>query len=134
MADIVVVNTAIGVLFPLKAEIHTWIAAVALTAGQAVYQDSSGEADLADASVAGTAEFRGIALQDAGAGQAVNVLKKGHVEGFTIAQAYDAQLFVSNTAGAVADAAGVVTTAIGRVVALSDKDRTKVLFIDYPWN
>lgn len=134
MADLVVTNTSVGVLFPLKAEIHTWIAAAAITAGEAVYQDSSGEADLADASVAGTAQFRGIALQDAGIGQAVNVLKKGHIEGFTISQAYDAQIFVSNTAGALADAAGVVSVAVGRVVALSDKDRTKVLFIDYPWN
>jgi hypothetical protein len=134
MADLVVTEAKVGVLFPLKAEIHTMIAAVAITAGQAVYQDSAGKADLADASAAGTAGMRGIALQSAGIGQPINVLKRGHVEGFTIAQAYDAPLYLSDTAGAIADAAGTVSYLVGIVVGLTDKDITKAVFIDLSWN
>jgi hypothetical protein len=133
MADLVVTAAQVAAIFPLKAEIHNVIAAVAVTAGQALYQDSSGDYDLADASVAGTAGARGIALQGAGAAQGVNILKKGHVAGFTISQAYDAPLYVSNTAGAIADAAGVVSVLCGTVVALSDKDRTKVLYLEFDW-
>jgi hypothetical protein len=110
------------------------IAAVAITAGQIVYEDTAGKADLADASAAGTTVVPAVALQTVGAGSAVNVLKKGHVEGFTIAQAYGAQIFLSDTAGALADAAGTVSVAVGRIVAMTDKDLSKVLFVDFGWN
>ncbi len=135
MADLVVVEAAVAVVFPLKAEIHTGILAAAVTAGQAVYVViASADFDLADAGVADQlAELRGIALESGGIGQAINILKRGHLNGFTISQAHDDEIFLSNNAGALADAAGVVNVHAGRVVALSDKARTKVLFIDIPW-
>lgn len=132
MADLVSTEAAVAVIFPIKARIHTGIAAVAITAGEAVFIDSSGDVDLADASVAGTATARGIALESAGAGQAVDFCERGWLYGFTLSQAYSAAIYLSNTAGAVGDVAGVVSVLCGRVVAMTDKDRTKVLAVDFP--
>jgi hypothetical protein len=135
MTDLAVVEAAVAVVFPLKAEIHTGILAAAVTAGQAVYVViASADYDLADAGVANQlAELRGIALESGGVGQAINILKRGHIAGFTLTQAHDDEIFLSDTAGALADAAGTVTVHAGRVIALTDKARTKVLFIDIPW-
>lgn len=132
MADLVSTEAAVAVIFPLKSIIHTGIAAVALTAGQAVYMDSSGDVDLADASAAGTATARGIVLESAGAGQAIDFCERGWLNGFTLSQAYDAAIYLSDTAGALADAAGTVSVLCGRVLAMTDKARTKVLAVDFP--
>lgn len=134
MADLAYTEANVAVVFPLKAEIHTVILGAAVEAGQAVYLDSSGDGDLADASAAGTATLKGLALNSGGAGQAINILKRGHVFGFTLTQAYEAQIFLSDTAGDLADAAGTVSVPCGRVVSMTDKDRTKVLFFDIAWN
>ena len=131
MADIALVAGEIGMVDPIKARTRQMIAAATITAGQVVYQDSAGKADLADGSSAGTAQVRGIALNGGGAGQAINVLWDGEVEGFTITSlAYDARVYLSDTAGALADAAGTVAVTVGRVVAKSDSPTlTKVLQI-----
>lgn len=134
MADITVTAAQIGVLFPDKAEIFSMIAGATITAGQAVYLTSSGTVDLADANGSGTLQFRGIALNGATAGNVVDVLKKGHCYGFTVSGvAYDAPLFVSNTAGALADAAGGTSINAGRVMALTDNGKTKVVYIEADW-
>jgi hypothetical protein len=56
------------------------------------------------------------------------------VAGFTIPQAYDARLFVSNTAAKIDDAAGAVSVPVGRVVGLSDPTRTKVAYFEFNWS
>lgn len=134
MADIALTAAQIAVVFPRWAEIHDFVAAEAITKGQALYQLSTGKVGVADANAAGKQQFRGIALNKAGAGQAVSVLKKGHVAGFTVSGLNaDAQAFLSDTAGALADAAGTLSVAAGRVVSLPDSDQTKVLYIDADW-
>lgn len=134
MADITVTAAKIGVVYPEKAEIFDFVAAATITAGQAVYQTSAGKIDIADANGSGTLQFRGIALNGGGAGQAISVLKKGHVNGFTVtSQAYDAALYLSNTAGALADSAGATSINCGRVVALPDSSATKVVYIEADW-
>lgn len=131
MSDITVTAAKVAPVFPDKAEIYDAIAAAAITAGQAVYITSAGKVNLADADGSGTTYFRGIALNGAGAGQAVSVLLRGAVYGFTLSGAnYDAKLYVSNTAGALADAAGSTSLVVGRVMPLADKDLTKVLFVE----
>ncbi len=134
MADLALTATQIAPAFshnsPAQPFVNTVIAAASITAGQAVYIDSNGKADLADASAAGTATALGIALETVGAGQEVDVLRRGHVYGFTITQAYSATIYLSDTAGALADAAGTVSKVMGYVEPLSDSDLTKVLFID----
>lgn len=134
MSDITVTAAQVGVVYPEKADIFDMIAGATITAGQAVYQTSAGKADLADANGSGTLQFRGIALNGGGAGQAISVLKRGHVYGFTVtSQSYDAALYVSNTAGALADSAGGTTINAGRVVALPDASATKVVYIEADW-
>jgi hypothetical protein len=136
MADLDYTEAAVAVVFPLKAEIHTGIAGEALEAGQVVYIDTTaGTYKIADANAAGLQQARGICLTSAGAGQAINILKKGHVAGYTLtSQSYDDQIFLSDTAGDLADAAGTMTVPVGRVVAMTDKAATKMLFVEFEWN
>mgnify|MGYP003403612409 FL=1 len=114
------------------AEIYHGIAAAAITAGQALYRNSDGKFALATAAAAGTCQFKGIALNAAGAGDTVSYLARGRVAGFTVSQAYDAPIYISDTAGSLGDAAGTVTTAIiGRVEGISTgPDITKVLYVE----
>jgi len=129
MADLAYTKAQIAPCFPDLAEINSMVAAVTIEAGQTIYTDSNGKAALGDGSAAGTAKAHGVALNDAGAGQAVDVLRRGHVYGYTITQAYNATVYISDTAGSLADAAGTNTKEMGFVEALSDSDLTKVLFI-----
>jgi len=135
MADVTVTATRIAPVFPDEAEIFDMVAAAAITAGQAIYQDSNGKAAVADANAGSSKEkFRGIALNAAGIGQAVSVLKKGHIYGFTLSGAYDSLVYLSDTAGALADAPSTTNSVpVGRVVALSDSSLTKILYIDAAW-
>ena len=134
MADIALTAAQIGACFPDKAEITDMIAAAAITAGQAVYQDTNGKAGVADANASGKQQFRGIALHAAGAGQAVSVLVRGHVYGFTISGMNgDALAYLSDTAGALADANGTMNVQCGRVTCLPDGNLTKVVYIAADW-
>lgn len=129
MADIAVTVANVA---PAKStfESFTFIAAVAITKGAAVYVNSSGLVALADGSAAGTAICIGIALQKVSAGQAVEVLTRGMVAGFTLAGAYGSAVYLSDTdAGILADAAGTVSRVIGAVWPTSDQDKTKVLMV-----
>jgi len=132
MADIVVVKAKVSPVNPSSCDIKDYIAGVALTAGQPVYVDAAGKAQIADANGSSPINrFRGIALNDAGIGQAVSVLRYGEVAGFTLtSQAYDAPIYVSDTAGSLADAAGSTSLLVGVVSVMSDKDLTKVLFVN----
>jgi hypothetical protein len=139
MADIAVVAAQVAPIDPEKAEIYTFQAAAALTAGEVVYVLAAGTVGLADATTAGGAliQARGIALNAAAIGKAVDVLKKGRVAGFTVA-GVDASkpVFLSETPGALADAtpAGTGTAVVvGVVVTMPEKDATKVLFADFRW-
>lgn len=134
MADIAKTIAQIGLVDPTKAKTLSVIAAEAIDAGEGCYINSAGKAALADGSAAGTAQIRGVALNSAGAGQAVTLVKEGAMYGFTISgMDYDARAYVSDTAGALADAAGTVPATVGRVIGLSDKDITKVLYVDTDW-
>ncbi len=132
MADISVTAAKVAPVFPDQAEIRTFIAAAAITAGQPVYINSSGKVDVADANVAAAEHFRGIALETVGAGQPVSILRRGEVYGFDLSGvAFDAQVYVSDTAGSLADAAGTTSLVAGRVQPLADSvNINKVLMIN----
>ena len=132
MADIVVTDAQIAPVYVGEAEIYTMIAGVAVTAGQAVYQvTTTGLLALSDGSGAGTALCHGIALETKGIGQAVSVLKRGHVAGYTLAGNYGSSAFLSDTnSGILADAAGTVSVVVGKVIALPDSAATKVLYVN----
>lgn len=135
MADITCTAAKVAVVNPHNAEIYDFIATEAITAGQAVYQLTTGKVGVADANAAGKEQFRGIALKTVGAGQAVSVLKKGMVEGYTLTSLNrDAAVYLSDTAGSLADTASATKTVnCGRVVSLSDANLTKVLYIYADW-
>lgn len=134
MTDIALTAAQIAAVYPEKAEIFTMIAAETITAGQAVFLDSNGKAQLADANGSGEQQIRGIALTGGGAGDAISILKRGHVYGFTISGlAYDAIVYLSDTVGALADAGGTLTVNVGRVVSMPDNSLTKVLFVECDW-
>ncbi len=101
----------------------------AITKGQAVYQTSAGLAGVADANAGGKQQFRGIALSGGGIGQAIDVCIEGELYGFTLAGNHDSLAYLSDTAGALADAAGTMTVNAGRVWAVPDNPATKVLRI-----
>lgn len=132
MADITVTAAQVAALFPDRAEIYSFIAAETITAGQAVYFTSAGKAGVADANASGKQQVRGIALNAASAGSAVDVLKRGAVAGFTLGT-YNTLVYLSDNAGALADAAGTVSAPVGRIVGLSDSALTKALYVDLNW-
>lgn len=134
MADISVTAAQVGLVNPLHAEVYTFVAAETITAGQVVFLDSNGKAELADANAAGEQQARGVALNGGGAGSAIDVLKEGLVYGFDLSgMDYDAIVYLSDTVGALADANGTMTVVCGRVIPASDKDLTKLLYADFRW-
>ena len=127
MADIVVTADKVGLVDATKAEITNYIATETITRGQAVYRLTTGKAGVADANAGGKQQFRGIALNGAGAGQAVAVCEDGELSGFTVTGNADALIYLSDTAGALADGVGTMTVPVGRIVVKADKDLTKVI-------
>ena len=131
MADISLTAAKVAPVFPMLAKIFPQIAGEDLTAGQVVYLDTvTGKVKKCAAGGAAPANtLFGMALQTVSAGNAVAVLFEGHVAGFNISGLnYAATLYASNTAGALADAAGTTNLPAGKVVPMTDKDRTKVLY------
>ena len=132
MGDLTVTAAQVAPCLPESAEIVPGIAGVTITAGQVVYViAASGKLGLADEDASAEAsQVWGVALNGGGAGQAVDVLRRGPMYGFTLtALSYGAACSLSATAGALLDT-GAVTNIVGRVMALSDANLTKVLFVD----
>ena len=132
MSDITVTAAKVAVVFPEQAEIYNVLLAEAVTKGQALYQTTSGTYGLADANDSGKEQFRGIALEAANAGEAISMLKRGILAGYTLGT-YEDLVYLSNTAGALADAAGAMTVRVGRVMSLADPDKTEVLYVEANW-
>lgn len=110
---------------------RSYKAAEAITAGQAVYKLAAGTVGVADANGSGKQQFRGIALETAGSGEAVLVGFFGPIEGFTLAGDVDTLVYLSDTAGGLDTAAGTMTVPVGRVEMRDDG--TKFLFTDVNW-
>lgn len=128
MTDLVPGNA--GVVY-LDSERYNFEAAsgVTLTPGKAVYFNSDGKLVLSNAGAAGTAKFAGIVTGVQGRG--VTICRRGiigemGVSGLAVA----AKVYLSDTPGALADAAGTVSKVAGVVVVVDGK---KALFIDADW-
>lgn len=138
MANEVALTTAqIGLVDPLKADVKSYIAASAITRGEAVAIDTAGKVVPADASTGGAhlIQFRGIALNAAAAGAPVDVCHAGEMYGFTVA-ALDvgAVLYLSNTVGDLSTVAGDTNVKCGVVSVLNDVPTfTKVARIVTTW-
>lgn len=133
MTVIAVTAAQVGRIRPDDDEVMDVIAAEAVTAGQAAYQLTTGRFGLADANAAGRQQFRGVFLKNAAAGGVVPVLKRGMVYGLGVsAMNGDAPLYLSDTAGALDDAAGTMTVIAGRVMTLTTGE--KIAYIDAEWS
>lgn len=116
-------------------EAWTLRAGVAITKGQAVaINTTTGLAILADASTSSDNNVRGIALNTAAIGEPVTAMVHGSLAGFTLTGlAYDAAVYVSNTAGGLDTGAGDVSLVVGRVKPMHDgATPSKVLYINIP--
>lgn len=138
MADVAVVAGEVNAIHPDKCEIYSIVLGTTVTAGQTVAFDTSADDDvlyIADGDDGDKDQTRGVALRGGGAGQAVPVLIRGAVEGFTVSGiANDTLLYQSDTAGALCTTGAESTsnTAVGRVFPLGDG--TLVVYIDIAFN
>ncbi|MEB2351865.1 MAG: hypothetical protein OZ924_10670 [Burkholderiaceae bacterium] len=140
MADLAVIDR-VRLIEPLgeRAEVSV-PAGAALAPGAPARFDANGKAIAADATVAGNAAAYGLNATR-GVNQAnitCQVVRRGKValydaNGANVLAglAYGAQVFLSNTPGRLADAAGTVSVAMGRVVPFwSANPPEKVLELD----
>lgn len=133
MTDIALTAAQVSPVNEFEPEMWNLIAAAAITRGQTVAIDAAGKAIVGDASTGIAPNVRGIALNNAGIGDVVTIMVHGSLYGFTLPQAYDAPIYASNTAGALADAAGDVSLVVGRVKPMHDgATPTKVLYVNIP--
>lgn len=131
MADITVTAAQVRRVYPDRDEAYDVTASSAVTAGQPVYAvTGTGKYAAADGSAAGTAQVRGLALNDAAAGESFTMLVRGVVAGFTLtSQNFDDRIYLSDTnTGILADSAGTVSIVVGRVVRANDSSATKLLY------
>lgn len=79
---------------------------------------SSGRFTNANGTSAAEARVWGIATgqKSIAAGMPVTAIRRGVIDGYTFSQAYDAAIYLSDTDGALADAAGTVSAIVGRVI------------------
>lgn len=97
-------------------EQDTAVCAAAIVGGTFVKKDTSGNWVQALATSLANAGGVRLALHSAADGEPLTAMKSGVVSGFTVSQAYDATLYLSDT-GTLADAAGTVSIIVGRVTA-----------------
>lgn len=98
MADLSI--TAANVLPSSNANLTIAPAGVAITAGQACYIDASGNAQLSDSNGVSPANtITGIALQNVGAGQRVQLAQSDPVFAFGASVASGSRVYLSNTPG-----------------------------------
>lgn len=129
-----VTASQIAPVYPESAEIYDYVAGSAVTPGQGLKWLTSGKVALANGAATATSYLRGVALGSAGAGQAVSMLKRGHVYGYDLTGLDAGQLvYLDNSNGALATAAGTVSVVAGIVTALPENSNTKVLYIDADW-
>lgn len=94
----------------------TGVAASAITAGSPVYFDTNGKFAASDANVGTADAVFGIATRTVSAGEALTVVRRGLMDGWSNLPAYGAPVYASDTAGALADAAGTASIVVGYVV------------------
>lgn len=89
-----------------------------ITAGQAIRVNTAGKWVKADAAAGSNANGKGvhIATRTAKSGESVTGIRQGKMDGWVLTGlAYGADVFLSDTAGALADAAGTTSVVLARV-------------------
>jgi hypothetical protein len=97
----------------------------AVKAGAAVRIDTNGKFVECDGTTAGNADAYGIATHRCGAaGEALTAIAKGVLGGFDFtAQAFWSDVFISDTVGVLADAAGTSSKKVGKVIPVHSQLR-----------
>lgn len=118
MADLNLVTANKVNVGTITVQQHTFVAGEAITAGAPVYlKGADGKVYNSDADLAGANTLWGVATRTVAAGEAVTVVRRGLLDGFDLsALNYGAAVFVSNTGGRLADAAGTASLKVGTVV------------------
>lgn len=125
MAALNVLSTAqVAPVFLDQCRIRSYLVAPGgVRAGQGVYVTAAGVVAPMNTATSGHEQFRGIALETYGPGQAVDVLEEGFVAGYDLsAVAFDALVYGQDADGVLGTAAGTKSVPVGRVVPLSDRD------------
>lgn len=114
---------------------QTSLAAEAITAGAPVRDDGNGLFTNSNGTDATEANAYGVATKTVVAGFPVTAVRKGVLDGFTGLPAFGAAVYVSDTDGRLADAAGTVSVKVGRVIPgtaeLLGAANKKLLFVDF---
>jgi len=132
MADLTYTEAQVSLTYvnPSHAETYNVRLAEAVEAGQVLYQLASGLWGLADANAAGKHRARAIALESAGSGSTISVVARGVLDGYDLSgMDYDDPVYLSDTAGDLADAAGTTEVVVGVVWSLpmANGDKERVL-------
>jgi hypothetical protein len=117
MADLTITASRVAPV-RLTRDPRSFPAAVTITAGQAVYLDSTNALRLADADADATENAMGIALRSVVAGETTSIAAPDDLIDLGDALgglAYGAPVYLSGTAGGLADAAGSASVVMGRV-------------------
>lgn len=134
MAAVTLTAAQVALVFPDRAEVVPAIAAAVTTVGQAKYYDTDGNVASTLAGTTAANAFHGVALKAAGAGQAIDLVHRGHLYGFDLSNvAYGGTVYAGTAAGAYSDSAVGGTVPVGICVPLTDPDRTKVLYVMAKW-
>lgn len=96
----------------------TLVAAEAIVPGAPVRIDTAGKFTNANGTTTTENRVWGIAVGQKAilAGTPCTAIRRGVLDGYTFSQAYDAAIYLSDTDGTLADAAGTVSTVVGRVI------------------
>jgi hypothetical protein len=141
MADRTMTAANIAIPDPHNSEIHAFLMddPTADLLGKPVYVKSNRKVALAQANGGGKL-FQAIGVVVSRRGRAVSVLKRGFLEGIDCENMTAGDpLFLSDTAGAIADAAsGTKTVPMGRAMPCTDgtgvsNDVRLLAYIDVPW-
>lgn len=89
----------------------------AVTAGSAVRINTSGKFVHGNATDTTNNPIYGIATRSVTSGESVTAIRRGVLDGYDVESlAYWAPIYLSDTAGRLADAAGTTTVIVGRVI------------------
>lgn len=132
MSDLTITTDDVALVRPGKAETLNVVLASGVDEGDVLALQAAGTWTGCDIDLAGVDEPRGVALEAGSAGQVISIVKRGMITGVDLGGLnYDALVYASTTAGAMADDA--VDEIVGRVIPLTDPDKEKVLYVDFSY-
>lgn len=122
MSDYALTTAGVASIDTLPHIQHTFVSGEAITAGAPVYMNTTtGRIYNSDANGSGTRQCMGIASETAlTSGVAITVVMQGFMSGWNFGSAtFGSAVFVSDTVGAIADAAGTASIYVGELLPVN---------------